>query len=181
MFDNLLMSLYIYCMDKKTRVIFLDRDGVINRKLENDYVKKWSEFQFLPRVINALQLLVNNEFKIFIITNQRGIALGLMTRDDLDHIHNRMQREFEKISISISGIYYCPNDYKDNCNCRKPNPGLLLQAAFEHNINFKEAILVGDSISDMEAGKCMGCKTFLVNQERDLLEIVEEEILRSYA
>ena len=167
-------------MLKNNKTIFLDRDGVINKKRENDYVKNWSEFQFLPRVIDALKILTKNNFDLYIVTNQRGIARGLMSENDLAIIHERMQRELATHGVVINGIYYCPHNQDDGCNCRKPKPGLLLRAAREHEINLKEAVFVGDSLSDLETGESSGCKTIILNSKKDLLEAVEKEILPMY-
>ena len=159
---------------RQRKVIFLDRDGVINKKMaEGDYVKRWDEFQFLPGVTDALKLLAQNDCEIFIITNQRGIALGRLSEDDLGNIHANMQFFLAAHGVKISDIYYCPHD-KDACECRKPKPGMLLQAAREHSIDFSEAVLIGDSASDIAAGKAAGCKTLLVDSKKNLLQAVQE-------
>lgn len=155
------------------RVIFIDRDGVINRKMpEGDYVKSWSEFEFLPGAIEALGLLAKAGYAIFVVTNQRGIARGLMTEADLADIHFKMAQELERRGVRLAGIYYCPHDYEDNCDCRKPKPGLLLRAAREHNLNLADAILIGDSEKDIQAGSAAGCKTILVDREKGLAGVV---------
>jgi histidinol-phosphate phosphatase family protein len=160
-------------MSKK--VIFIDRDGVINKKMpEGDYVKTWSEFEFLPGAIEALKILYEAGYSIFVITNQRGIARGIMRKEDLDDIHNRMVIELEKYGVKLAGIYYCPHNYEDNCNCRKPKPGLLLRAAKEHNFDLKDAIFIGDSLKDIQAGINAGCKTVLVRAGENLVEIAKK-------
>ena len=105
----------------KSWTLFLDRDGVINKKIEGDYVRNWEQFKFLPRVIESLKILSNIFGKIIIVTNQRGIGKGLMTERDLHIIHYNMITILKKENIRISKIYYCPHDYeKEVCNCRKP-------------------------------------------------------------
>lgn len=145
--------------------IFLDRDGVINRKLDNDYVKRWSEFEFLPRVKEALQLLTQAGARLIIVTNQRGIARGWMTEADLQDIHAQMRAELEAAGARIAAIYYCPHD-KDQCDCRKPEVGLFLQAQREFpDIDWAQAALIGDSASDMEAGAKLGCRHILIGAD----------------
>lgn len=156
------------------KTVFLDRDGVINKKMpEGDYVKNWDEFEFLPGAIEAVKLLNQNGYQVYVITNQRGIARGLMTEEDLDDIHQKMQRELKRQSVNIDDIYYCPHNYEDNCDCRKPKPGMLLQAASDHNLDLTKAICIGDSNFDVEAGKAAGCKAILVETDGDLLKVVE--------
>lgn len=152
------------------KVVFLDRDGVINKKPpEGDYVKKWEEFEFLPRAIEAMKLFSQNGYRIFIVTNQRGIARGLMAKEDLEEIHDHMKEELSRHDISLEAIYHCPHNFQDNCNCRKPKPGMFHQAAKEYVIDLTKATMIGDSVSDMEAGSAAGCKTILVNEKEDLL------------
>ena len=157
------------------RAIFLDRDGVINKKMPaGDYVKRWGEFEFLPGAIEAIRTLAQKNFEIFIVTNQRGIARGLMTHEDLCGIHAQMLRTFHEKGISIRQIYYCPHD-ENECKCRKPAPGMLLKAANDHNLNLRGAILIGDSISDMQAAQRAGCTGILVNEKYSLLSAVRED------
>ena len=110
----------------KEWTLFLDRDGVINKKIENDYVRNWSQFEFIDGVIDGvidgLKMLRQIFGEIIIVTNQRGIGLGLMTEEDLHKIHESMKKVFEENGIFIDKIYYCPHDYeKEICDCRKPN------------------------------------------------------------
>lgn len=148
---------------RKYRAVFLDRDGVINKKaLEEDYIKNWDEFEFLPGVKEAIKKLNEEELLVIIVSNQRGIAKGLMTEDDLNNIHAKMKEELREAGAKIDGIYYCPHDVADHCDCRKPKPGLLLKAAEEWSIDLNQSWMIGDKESDVEAGKKAGCKTILV-------------------
>ncbi len=149
----------------KNWTLFLDRDGVINKKIENDYVRNWKQFEFLPGVIEALKFLDNIFEKIIIVTNQRGIGRGLMTYKDLADIHNKMLKIFEMNGIKITKIYYCPHDYaKERCNCRKPKIGMALMAKKDYpEIDFSKSIMVGDSLSDMEFAKNAGMIGIAVN------------------
>ena len=161
-------------MKRKYKCVFLDRDGVINKKAhEGDYIKNWSEFKFLPSVKEAIKRLNKAGFLVIIITNQRGIAKGLMTEEDLKDIHTKMIEEIKKSGAKIDGIYYCPHDEKDNCNCRKPKIGMFLKAKKDFNVEMSESWLVGDSKFDILAGQKAGCKTILIeskfNKNKDLL------------
>jgi D-glycero-D-manno-heptose 1,7-bisphosphate phosphatase len=142
------------------KAAFLDRDGVINQKLlEGQYVTCWEEMKFLPGVIEAIASLNEAGFHVVVISNQRCIAKGLVTTEDLDLIHERMRRRFASDGALINGIYYCPHDEHPPCGCRKPAPGLLLKAAIEHEIDLTSSWMIGDSDVDMGAGKSAGCKT----------------------
>lgn len=157
------------------KVIFIDRDGVINKKMpEGDYVKSWEEFEFRPGSIVALKLLIGTGYAIFVVTNQRGIARKLMSEDDLATIHKNMEADLGKHGIRLAGIYHCPHGYEDNCECRKPKPGLLLRAAREHDLDLTESLLIGDSESDMQAGIAAGCKTMFLGSAGNFLEAVKE-------
>ena len=158
---------------QQQKVVFLDRDGVINRKLpEDDYVKNWSEFEFLPGAIEALKHLTQNGYDTYVVTNQRGIARGMMSEPDLKAIHEKMKEELGKHEARINGIYYCPHGEDNGCDCRKPKPGMLFQAAREHNLNLTKAVFIGDDERDLQAGDAAGCKTILVEPGKDLLQIV---------
>lgn len=157
------------------KIVFLDRDGVINKKPPKaDYIKKWEEFKFLPGSTEAIRLLNSQKYHVYIISNQPGIARGLMSKEDLIKIHKRMQDTLRKNNAKIDGIYICPHGWDEGCDCRKPKPGLLFQASHEHFIDLTRTILIGDDVRDIEAGKAAGCKTYQVNERRNLLKIVNE-------
>jgi len=159
---------------EEERVVFLDRDGVINKKPEyGDYVKTWQEFEFLPGAVEAIKLLKDRGYKIFIVSNQAGIGRGLMTEQNLKEIHDNMIKEIEKQGASIDGIYYCFHEMSENCDCRKPKPGLLIKAAEENNIDLARVIFIGDDEKDEQAGQAAGCQTILLNN-KSLLDIIKE-------
>lgn len=142
------------------KATFLDRDGVINKKRpEGEYVTAWQEFEFLPGVGEAIALLANAGFEVIIISNQRCVAKGLLTSTELQSIHEKMCRELALQGAAITDGYYCPHDLQPACNCRKPAPGMLLQAAEEHGIDLANSWMIGDSEIDIEAGKAAGCRT----------------------
>lgn len=157
---------------KQKKVVFLDRDGVINRKLESDYIKRWDEFRFVNGAIDACKLLTQKGYEIIVVTNQAGIAKGFMNKADLDDIHANMQEELGRHGVKIKAIYHCPHHEEDNCECRKPQPGMLLQAAKDHNINLAKAVFIGDRETDEQAGKAAGCKTIRI-EEGKLLQAVQ--------
>lgn len=139
------------------KVVFLDRDGVINYNRDKDYVKSYQELRFFPWAKESLRLLHENDFDIIVITNQAGIGKGLLTLQEMEEINSRFVKEIEDAGGKIKAIYYCPHLREDGCECRKPKAGLLYAAAREHGINLSQAVIVGDSIFDIEAGDSAGC------------------------
>ena len=159
---------------KPKKIILLDRDGVINKKAPKaDYVKNWNEFKFLPGAIEGLKLLSENNYHIFVLTNQPGIARGMMTEEDLREIHEKMQNELQKQGVKIDAIYYCPHGWDEGCFCRKPKPGMLFEAAAEHNFDLTKTIFIGDDERDKEAGDAADCNFVQMQQDGNLLEIVK--------
>jgi D-glycero-D-manno-heptose 1,7-bisphosphate phosphatase len=146
------------------RAVFLDRDGVINRKaLEGEYVTRWEEFHFLPRAAQAISRMNAAGWSVIVITNQRCIAKGLLTIRELEDIHRQMLSELLTAGAQVDAVYYCPHEEQPPCTCRKPLPGMLLTAAREHQIDLASSWVIGDSEKDMEAGKRAGCRTVLIS------------------
>jgi D-glycero-D-manno-heptose 1,7-bisphosphate phosphatase len=146
--------------------VFLDRDGVINRKLpEGQYVTRWEDFELLPGVATAIASLNRSGRKVIIATNQRGIALGRMTEGDLRTIHELLRRELERQGAMLDAIYYCPHGH-DECNCRKPQIGMI-EAAFRDfpGAAPDNSVFIGDSLSDIECGNRAGMATIFVKTE----------------
>ena len=147
----------------KRKAVFLDRDGIINQKpKEHDYVKSWDEFKFIPGVDTLIREINSKGYFVIIITNQRGIARGLVKEDTVKEIHCNMVRKLKEKGAIINAIYYCPHNIEDKCNCRKPKPGMILKAVKDLNIDLKRSILIGDDKSDIMAGKKAGCETILL-------------------
>ena len=162
-----------FLSDKK--VMLLDRDGVINKQMPpHDYVKKWREFEFLPGALEACKALTDAGYQIYLISNQRGIARGLMTPNDLDDIHAKMAEVIQTHGGRIAGVYSCPHSNDDRCSCRKPKPGMLFQAARDHAINLTKTVFIGDEESDRLAGDAAGCRMILVTPEQSLASIVND-------
>ncbi|HTS45280.1 MAG TPA: HAD family hydrolase [Puia sp.] len=139
--------------------LFLDRDGVINREKEDDYVRHWSEFAFYEKVPESIQFLSEIFGIITVVTNQRGVGKGIMTEKDLDDIHRHMLHVLKKAGARIDHIYTCTS-LDDNNPCRKPNPGMAFQAKKDFpQIDFLKSIMVGNKLSDMEFGRNAGMHT----------------------
>ena len=141
--------------------VFLDRDGVINYN-RDDYVKQWAEFQFLPGALNALSRLSASPLIAVVVTNQSAVGRGLLDILDLEHIHAQMNGIIRKHGGRIDRVFYCPHHPEDNCDCRKPKPGLLQQAAYALNIDLTRSYLIGDAVSDIRAALAAGCFPLLV-------------------
>lgn len=142
------------------RAAFLDRDGVINRKAaEGKYITRWEDVQFLPGVADAIALLRNAGFYVVVVSNQRCVAKSLLTTTELDSLHQRMCAELAAAGAIVDAVYYCPHDKQPPCECRKPKPGLILDAARIHDVRLGTSWMIGDSDSDVEAGKTAGCST----------------------
>lgn len=142
------------------KAVFLDRDGVINRKApEGEYVTRWEDMEFLAGASEAIHLLNEAGYFVVVVSNQRCVAKGLITNSELDSMHVRMRREFELAGARIDDIFYCPHDFKPPCTCRKPQPGMLLEAARKHELELDRSWMIGDSEHDVLAGKMAGCRT----------------------
>ena len=142
------------------KAAFLDRDGVINRRPpEGQYVTRWEEMQFLPGVSEAIALLTQAGYYVIVVSNQRCVAKGLLTQSELEAIHERMCQELANDCAIITKVYYCPHEKQPPCSCRKPAPGMLLEAAQTYEIDLASSWLIGDSDIDVEAGRNAGCKT----------------------
>ena len=159
--------------NSKKKVVFLDRDGIINKEKEN-YVKTPDEFELLPEVEKWLKILSQNNFKLIIITNQSMIERGLSTKENLDLIHEKMQKFFLKNGFQIDKIYYCPHTPSDNCTCRKPRTDLFSQALKDFSIDINNSWIIGNSKSDIIAGKSIGCKTIKIETNSNLKYAVSE-------
>lgn len=145
------------------RTVFLDRDGVINRKApEGEYVYLWEQFHVLAGSVEAIAALNASGRKVFVVTNQRGVSLGLYTAADIEQLHRRFADHLAQHHAHVDGFYYCPHG-KDACRCRKPGPGLFEQAFAEHpGTSAATSLMIGDSLSDIEAGKRLGMHTIFI-------------------
>jgi histidinol-phosphate phosphatase family protein len=154
------------------RAIFLDRDGVICRN-RPDYVKSWGEFSFLARAPESLARLALLEMPIVVVSNQSAINRGIVTSEIVEEINARMVAEVQAAGGRIDRVYYCPHRPDEDCECRKPRPGLLKRAAAELGIELDGSYFVGDAWSDIQAGLAVGCTSFLVLTGRGLRQAVQ--------
>jgi len=146
--------------------LFLDRDGVINERIQDDYVKNCAQFVFLPGVVEALRIFSERFGYIFVVTNQQGIGKGLMTETELTVIHNFMTNEIEKGGGRIDKIYHSSYLESAHHHTRKPAPGMALQAKNNFPaVRFQYAVMAGDSISDMLFGKNLGMTTIFISND----------------
>jgi D-glycero-D-manno-heptose 1,7-bisphosphate phosphatase len=166
-----------------TRAVFLDRDGVINRALIRNgrpYAPvSLAELEFLPGVAEAVGKLKQAGFKIIVVTNQPDVAAGLLSREILAAMHERVSRE-----LAVDDIKVCYHVDQDQCDCRKPKPGMLLEAASQWSIDLQQSYLVGDRWRDIAAGRAAGCKTILIRcdyeeQQPDKPDAVVESLLQA--
>lgn len=147
--------------------IFLDRDGTINE--DRGYIFRASEFEFIPGAIEAIRMLKEAGYLVIVVTNQAGIARGLYDETDVHELHRHLDRELARHGAVIDAYYYCPHHpdqgrapYLRECACRKPLPGMILQAADDFSVDLEISFLVGDKHSDIEAGQASGCTSILV-------------------
>jgi D,D-heptose 1,7-bisphosphate phosphatase len=152
---------------KKNIAVFLDRDGTINEEV--GYLDSLDKFKIIPCAYEAIRLINESGMKVVVISNQAGVARGLFTEDFVKITHEHLLAALRQKKAHIDNFYYCPHHptegiklYRQNCNCRKPAPGMLLQAAQDLNIDLTKSYLVGDRFNDMEAGKKIGVRGVLV-------------------
>jgi D-glycero-D-manno-heptose 1,7-bisphosphate phosphatase len=148
------------------RCVFLDRDGVLNRKLpEGNFVSDWDQFEWLPGAVEALARMTRAGWIVMVVSNQRGIALGRLTVVQLEMIHAKMRADLARHGARLAGIYYCPHD-RGECLCRKPGTELFAQALNEFpQVAAESSVVIGDSLSDIQAGKRLGMKTIFIRGE----------------
>ena len=152
------------------RALFLDRDGVIceNRA---DHVKSWAEFQFIPGALWALQQLAGTDFAVVVTTNQAIINRGLVLPETVTDIHARMMTAVRRVGARIDRVLVCPHRPDEACQCRKPMPGMLFQAAAEMGIDLRQSYMIGDAVTDIQAGLAAGCKCTLVLTGRGMQQV----------
>jgi len=148
------------------RAVFLDRDGTIN--IEKEYLYKKEDFEFITGAPEAIRLLNQAGFMVVVVTNQSGVARGYYTEDDVENLHRHIARELKEAGAHVDAWLYCPHhpsgrgSYALPCDCRKPLPGMLQEAARRYDIDLENSIMIGDKLADVEAGQAAGCRTILV-------------------
>lgn len=142
------------------RAVFLDRDGTISRDVP--YCSRPEDMELLPGVARGVAYL-SQHFTVVVVTNQSGVARGYFTEEMLDRIHRRMLQELSREGGRVDAIYYCPHHPQDNCECRKPAPGLILAATQEMDIDLTGSYLMGDQLPDIAAARGAGCRAVLID------------------
>lgn len=151
------MSAYILM----SRLVILDRDGVINED-SNEFIKSVDECHLIPGSVDAIARLCDAGYQVVVATNQSGIARGLLDEFDLAHIHQYITGQVEEAGGRIEAFVYCPHGPDDNCDCRKPKPGMLEKIASEFGLPLSGCAFVGDSLRDLQAAQAAGCEPVLV-------------------
>ena len=152
------------------KTIFLDRDGVVNKEVR--YLYKLSDFEFIDGIFDACLYFQKLGYEIVIVTNQSGIARGYYNENDYQKLTEWMLGQFNDNGINILDTFYCPHGPEENCECRKPKPGLILQAVIDFQIDLSESYMIGNSETDIHAAKNAGCKGILLKKDQTLLEVV---------
>ena len=179
-------KVHAHNLKNRQKAIFLDRDGTINKMV--GFITKPEQFELLPGVAKAIKAINKSGYLAIVITNQPVIARGDCTFEQLQTIHNKMETELGKEGAFVDAIYVCPHhtdkgfsgerpEYKCDCDCRKPKPGLLLQAAKDFNIDLSQSYMIGDSDGDVKAGENAGVKEAIrveQNQEEALMQILKK-------
>ena len=158
------------------KAVFLDRDGVINKNKDN-YVKNVSELEIFPNISESIKKLKDLGFFVIVITNQSAINRGFTTHEDINKIHQTIQEHLKVHKTLIDAFYYCPLKPEDQCICRKPKPGLIIQATKEFNINLKSSWMIGDRDSDIQSAELAGCNSIKIQPDfrlQDAVNMIEK-------
>ena len=170
------MNLQHLAIDK-TWTLFLDRDGVVNRRIVDDYVKTWDQFEFLPGTLDAIKRFHEIFGRIIVVSNQQGVAKGLMTETDVKAIHDRMVSEISLTGGKVDAVFFSPHLHSSRSFMRKPNVGMALKARKQFpGIRFNHSLMAGDSLSDMIFGKRAGMKTVLISADPALAKTHHRQI-----
>lgn len=169
-----------YKPKQRTKAVFLDRDGVLNeiKSSRVDFVNTPQDLYLLPGTADAIARIREKGYLIFIVTNQAGVSLGYMNHTQLNNIHKHLEKELKKVNANaiINEVVACTHNIKENCNCRKPNAGMLITLAEKYNISLVDSYMIGDRESDIEAGIKAGTKTIHISQQ-----IIETKADKQYS
>jgi D-glycero-D-manno-heptose 1,7-bisphosphate phosphatase len=152
------------------KTIFLDRDGVINKEV--NYLYKIDNFQFIEGAFEACLYFQNLNYEIIIVSNQSGISRGIFSEKDFNKLNNWMLNQFHKKNISILDVFFCPHTTESKCSCRKPKPGMLIEAKLKYNINMEKSWMIGDSERDIEAAVSAGISNTILVRSGHLIDEV---------
>jgi D-glycero-D-manno-heptose 1,7-bisphosphate phosphatase len=154
-------------MDTQKPCIFFDRDGIVNELIELGYVATWNDFYLQPGFVAALRIVRQKGYMAVVVTNQPGVAKGLYTEDALNDLHRQFRAQLMTHGLDVRDILYCPHTDQDQCECRKPKPGMLIQAQEKYAVDLSRSWMVGDSEKDILAGMTAGCKTVRVCEQKE--------------
>ena len=157
-------------MSTRNRAVFLDRDGTIIRQVDGEYVTKPEQIDILPGAADRIKAINEAGWLVCIVTNQRCVAQGLCTNDDVEEVNNRLALALVLSDARINSFVWCPHELSDECYCRKPRPGLLYRMAVAHKLDLRECLMIGDSESDMLAARAAGCQWFPVKKNVGLAQ-----------
>lgn len=161
------------------KAVFLDRDGTINAGIPKyERVDSPDKVEILPKVIEALSLLAQQDYAVFFVTNQAGLAEGLITQEDFDAINNKVLDEIVPSGVKVTETYVCPHGEEESCECRKPKPKMLLDAADKYGIDLADSWMIGDRLTDINTGINAGTKTILV-QSGAIMDAPEADFVAS--
>jgi D-glycero-D-manno-heptose 1,7-bisphosphate phosphatase len=141
--------------------VFLDRDGVIIQNCAS-YILRWEDVEFIPYALSALEKLSQTPYKVIIITNQSAVGRGIITLQQAESINRRIIEEIQNNGGRVDGLYMCPHAPEEHCSCRKPLPGLIQKAAEELSIDLESSALIGDALTDIQAGSAAGIKSLIL-------------------
>ena len=160
--------------------VILDRDGVLNIKAAQAcYITKPKDFTWVEGSLEAVRLLCAAGWRVFVVSNQAGVARGMMTREDLEAVHGKMQADLAAVGARVDQIYVCPHGWDEGCGCRKPKPGMLFSAQRDHCLDLTRTPFIGDDERDVMAGRAAGCPTILGTETCSLLDVVRKDLLKA--
>jgi histidinol-phosphate phosphatase family protein len=156
-------------------MLILDRDGVLNRRPPRaEYVRRPEDVEWMPGAVEALSLLAGAGYRFVVVSNQAGIARGVMSNEDLAAVERHMRAELERAGVEVEQFYYCPHGWDDGCSCRKPRPGMLFQAQRDFHLDLTRTLFVGDDERDGQAAQAADCRFVMVDEDRSLLDVARE-------
>lgn len=155
-------SIHTSRTDQATPAVFLDRDGTIN--VEKNYLYRLEDWEWIPGAKEAIRKLKQSGYRVVVVSNQAGIARGMFKPSDVERLHSFVQQELVGLGTTIDAFYYCPHhpDFSGNCSCRKPAPGMLVQASLDLNLDFARSWMIGDKLIDVQAGHAAAVQSMMV-------------------
>lgn len=145
------------------RCVFFDRDGIVNKHPNNSIIQSWDEFRFMPGFMESLRIVKDRGYCAAVITNQQGIRKDEYSAETVEKIHAELSARLKGWGLGLLDVYYCPHVAADECDCRKPKPGMILEAAEEHDLDLPGSWVIGDQERDIKAGHAAGCRCVRVH------------------